>query len=82
MNINSNQQFYTRCVECGVAEPALKEFVEHSLGPLGNAYTDLSDDYLLQEGKKLNRWGCSPRLPPKIKSFLFEKAKKQGFFKA
>ena len=45
--------FYTRCEECGVAEPARDEFVGHSRGRLNNAYSDLSDEYLLKEGKKL-----------------------------
>ena len=48
--------FYTRCKELGVAEPALKEYVGHSSGALTNAYTDLSDEYLLKEGTKLNLW--------------------------
>lgn len=48
--------FYTRCDELGVAPPARDEFVGHSAGALTNAYRDLSDEYLLTEGAKLDLW--------------------------
>ncbi len=45
--------FYTRCQMCGVAPAARDEFVGHSSGVLAKTYTDLPDDYLIQESKKL-----------------------------
>ena len=46
--------FYTRCQMFGVSSAARDEFVGHSSGELANTYTDLPDDYLIQEGNKLN----------------------------
>ena len=48
--------FNSRCKELGLAEPARAHFMGHSLGAIGNAYTDLSDSYLQKEGKKLDLW--------------------------
>ena len=44
--------FNTRCVECHVDETARKLMMGHSLGALGNAYTDVSDSFLKEEISK------------------------------
>ena len=35
---------------------AISEFMGHSLGAIGNAYTSLSEEYLINESKKLDNW--------------------------
>lgn len=47
--------FQTRCTECGISEVAIGLFMGNGIGEtLKEAYTDVSDGWLLKEGEKLN----------------------------
>ena len=48
--------FNSRCKELDVAQPAREHFMGHAHGALDATYTELSVEYLLKEGKKLNNW--------------------------
>lgn len=48
--------FNSRCKELGVADAAREYFIGHTKSKLDATYTDLSPEYLLSEGKKLNNW--------------------------
>ena len=58
--------FQTRCTECGVSDSAIGYYMGNSIGKLKDAYTDLSDSFLLSEGKKLSYDnGITPNVPQK-----------------
>lgn len=44
--------FNSRCIECGINDTVRKLWVGHSLGELGNTYTELSEDFMLKEAQK------------------------------
>ena len=48
--------FYSLCEESGILPAARDEFVGHSQSKLQRAYTDLSDEFLVGEAKKLEAY--------------------------
>lgn len=47
--------FQTRCTECGISDVAIGLFMGNGIGgALKEAYTDVSDEYLIKEMSKLN----------------------------
>ena len=59
--------FQTRCTECGVADSAIGYYMGNSIGKLKDAYTDLSDSFLLSEGKTLSyNNGITPKISQKV----------------
>ena len=57
--------FYTRWKECDVDGAVRDEMVGHSSGELARAYTDLPDEYLIREARKL-RYDLPPILSPNL----------------
>lgn len=55
--------FASRCVEQKLDPTAIKLLMGHSLGKLGNAYVDVSDDFLRGEMSKF-RYDLPPNMPP------------------
>lgn len=71
--------FYTRCETYHVSDKARDRFVGHSSGKLHDSYSDLPDEYLIEEAQKLKYpldITVTPIMPPKKDRFGL--AKKVG----